>query len=150
MGLNASLDPIWLPNNGVALRYDVMDIRCLKADCGRVPGPGQSRVKRRFYNQMIQPGLFVLEPERERKDATVNLLVTWDASQSGTLVSLAVHSPFSAASTRDSVHLYWTEDLLHPAETFEPEPEPQPDEEPEELPGYDEDHPDESTDTGTG
>jgi hypothetical protein len=40
---------------------------------------------------------------------------------------------------------------MHPAESYEPEPpEPEALDEPEDLPGYDEERPDEGVDTATG
>lgn len=148
--LEARLDRIWLPNNGVALRHGLLDIRCLKSRSGAIPRPGPSRLKRAFLNQAIQDNIFLLDPDHPRAEATVNLIVTWTVDAQGNLIQLNVHSP--AWANRETVGVYWSEPLMHPAETFEPEPEPEPEDfiEPEELPGYDKEGPDEITGTISG
>lgn len=146
-GQSASFDQLWLPNNGVALRAGVLDIRCLKSRDGRPPRPGSSRAKRAFYNQAIMDELFF---EVDAGAAEVNLLVTWTTDANGVLVRMDVHSP--AFATSDRVTTYWSDPLLSPVESFMPEPEPEYEDEieSEDLPGYDVDDLADETETSAG
>jgi hypothetical protein len=117
-GHDAHIDPMWLANSGVAVRYGQVDIRYLKADRGNgdkngLPAPGWSRRKRAFYRQEIQNPLFMFDQPREL--ATVNLVVTWDYDSSGVLFELTCHSPRAGHNTRESVASYWHASIPHPA-----------------------------------
>jgi hypothetical protein len=149
-GLAERIDPIWLPNNGVAVRLGPVDVRCLKSFFGQIPGPGRSEVKRAFYNQVVQQPLFLFGPEQERAAALVNIIITWDVDARGSLGRLDVHSPASALRSRDSVRCYWTEELIHPALVYEPEEMAVEQEVEEDLPYYEEERPDTKPETDAG
>lgn len=134
-GQDAAIDTHWLANSGVAFRFGWIDVRFLKSAYGQLPAPGPSMTKRRFYNQYISSSLWDLNDENVRSVTLVNIVVTWSVDGRGHLTQLVAYCPSEGLNTLDSVHSYWSEPLVHPAEAYEPEPAPpqEPGEDREEL-----------------
>lgn len=121
-GQATEIDKHWLANSGVAFRYGWTDVRFLKSAAGRLPAPGRSLTKRRFYNQYISTPIWDLDPDADRSIALVNIVITWDVDYRGNLSQLVAYSPSEGGSTVDSVHWHWREPLAHPATTYAPPP----------------------------
>lgn len=130
-GQDARVDKYWLANSGIAFRYGWADVRLLKSAAGRLPAPGRSITKRRFYSQYISMPIW--DQEGERSGPLVNLVITWDVDFRGNLSELVVYSPSEGGNTADSVHWHWRHQLEHPAMTYTPPPPVEPDEEGEDL-----------------
>lgn len=123
-GHDAPIDRHWLSNSGIAFQVGWVDVRVLKSSYGKLPPPGMSKTKRRFYRQWTAPTLWDVEEENKRSPTLVNVVITWDVNGQGHLAQLVAYCPSDGLNTADSVHSYWSEALVHPAESIEPPPAP--------------------------
>jgi hypothetical protein len=105
-----------LPNNGLSLSYrgDLLYVlRILKALEGQLPAPGASRARQAFWQQQL---LFDYDaPSAAEMRPSLNLLVLWETDAAYTLRRLSLVCPKVGALTRESVAVYWTVEIPHPA-----------------------------------
>jgi hypothetical protein len=123
-GHDSPIDKHWLANSGVAFQVSWVDVRVLKSSFRGLPAPGPSMTKRRFYRQWVAPSLWDVDDENKRTPTLVNIVVTWDVDSRGHLSQLVAYCPSDGLNSPDSVHWYWSEPLIHPAESYEPPPVP--------------------------
>ena len=105
-----------LPNNGLSLSYrgdHLYVLRILKALEGQLPAPGASRARQAFWQQQL---LFDYDaPSAAEIRSSLNLLVLWETDGAYTLRRLSLVCPKVGALTRESVAVYWTVEIPHPA-----------------------------------
>lgn len=121
-GHATDLDKQWMSNSGVAFRCGWTDVRFIKSSYGRLPAPGPSRTRRRFYHQDITTPFWESSLENRHSIVLVNLVITWDIDYRGSLSQLVAYSPSAGASSASSVNWHWAEVLAHPATTYAPPP----------------------------
>ncbi len=107
-----------LANNGLALTYAGYNLRAFKADQGRVPSPGTSKTKQRFFQQFRLTDL----PESllsfaQAQQGRWNLVVVWDVTPTYALADLVLALPKYGDADRASVEMCWEVPIPHPATT---------------------------------
>jgi hypothetical protein len=105
-----------LPNNGLSLSYrgdHLYVLRLLKALEGQLPAPGASRARQAFWQQQL---LFDYDaPAAAELRPSPNLLVLWETDAAFILRRLSLVCPKVGGLTRESVAVYWTVEIPHPA-----------------------------------
>jgi hypothetical protein len=105
-----------LPNNGLSLSYrgdHLYVLRILKALEGQLPAPGASRARQAFWQQQL---LFDYDaPAAAELRPSLNLLVLWETDAAYTLRRLSLVCPKVGGLTRESVAVYWSIEIPHPA-----------------------------------
>jgi hypothetical protein len=133
--LDDEIDQMALPfvrvketNSGLFFVSDAYALRVLKAghdfdDDGnvirRLPTPGNSRARSRYYHQEWQQPLFrdAIEAQQyalEGIGPQIRLLALWDAGPGYQLGALDLVCPRSGARTKDTVKFWWYESILEP------------------------------------
>jgi hypothetical protein len=113
----------WLPNNGLCLHFDQHDLRILKSDDGEVPVPGQSTARQEFWTQTAFAYTYGEEnlPYSDSESIgdphnTLRLIILWEVDGNYNLKKLVVACPKTGGETRESVSIWWMEEIPHPGE----------------------------------
>lgn len=111
-----------IPQNGLYLIDGNFHFRVLKADEGRLPVPGNSKVKQDFYQQRFHQGALAF-PDQESLASTiqpVGFVVLWDTDLGYTIMhKLILACPKSGDVSRASVGVHWREFIEHPVLSIE-------------------------------
>jgi hypothetical protein len=110
-----------LTNSGISLRYGRYHIRAFKGDRGSLRGPGYSRGRLRFCQQLA------LWPDTTwDADASVNLALIWEPGPNRLLNYIALACPRDAAPNARRVEVYWQVEVPHPALAHDAAPADEP------------------------
>jgi hypothetical protein len=113
-----------LPNNGLSLTYDRHEIRILKSDDGAMPVPGESQSRQEFWNWNGQQEFVFtydneLTADSEEELPSLHLVVLWDVDSNYMLNKLLLGCPTSGNTTKESVSVYFLEEIPHPIEAID-------------------------------
>jgi hypothetical protein len=114
-GVSVEEDHLWVlqePLRALAVRYNDTHLRVLKAKNGRVPGCGNQRIRRRFYNQW--PSHYQ-DLDGEIVTTKWNLLLLWDFDAAFNIGKVWLAFPVRAGSRSADVVCAWMEEIQHPA-----------------------------------
>lgn len=113
-----------VPNNGIALRQDLIEIKVLKGRNGDPPCPSKSKKSEAFYAQSpVQLPLFknlrkpwATHEWKEFVAATdkLRLLFCWEVDASFSITRLQLMCPRQPWKYMQGVKLFWATDIPHP------------------------------------
>ena len=112
-----------LSNNGLCLNYGKHEIRILKSYGDKLPAPGHSKARQKFWNWNGQMPFPFTDGESEGvnspDDFALHLIVLWDVNpHKYTLNKIFVACPVQGAESKDSVVSHFIEELAHPLESL--------------------------------
>lgn len=115
-----------VPNNGIALRQDLFEIKVLKGRDGNPPSTSKTKKGERFYSQ----GQISLFPEMYRPWSSqewkifvastdkLNVIFCWEVDAGYNLTRLQLMCPRGPWKYRQGVKLFWKTDVPHPIAGF--------------------------------
>lgn len=124
------LSPYWLedvPNNGIALRQDLFEIKVLKGRDGNPPSTTKTKKSERFFSQARQLELFknLHKPwaSHEWKEFIasadkLNVIFCWEVDETYSLTRLQLMCPRGPWKYMQGVKLFWKTDVPHPVTGF--------------------------------
>lgn len=113
-----------VPNNGIALRQDIFEIKVLKGRNGDPPCPSKSKKSERFYGQRgeqlrLFKGMHRPWASNEWKEYAASkdklcLIFCWETDLSFSVTRLQLVCPRGAWKYMQGVKLFWKTDVPHP------------------------------------
>ena len=94
-----------VPNNGLYLTKNNYNIRILKSCNGKLPVPGHSLARQKFYRQE-QTSFYFLE-DFDVVEVKLNLIILWEVTSDYSLGKLSLACPKSGDFKRESVTAHW-------------------------------------------
>lgn len=110
-----------LPNNGLLVRFNGLQLRILKAYNGSVPPPGDSEPKIAYYNQQLPLPLSSLIQTRGETRIEWNLIVLWDVSAEYLMRPLRLALPRSGRD--NDVDVDWIATIPNPILSIQASPD---------------------------
>lgn len=115
-----------VPNNGIALRQDLFEIKVLKGRDGNPPSTTKTKKGERFYSQgqiSLFPDMYQPWASHEWKEFVanankLNLIFCWEVDSSYTLTRLQLMCPRAPWKYQQSVKIFWKTDVPDPIEGF--------------------------------
>ncbi|HKX30641.1 MAG TPA: hypothetical protein VJ302_23330 [Blastocatellia bacterium] len=114
-----------VPNNGIAIRQEVFDIKVLKGLDGDPPSPSKSKRSVDFYNQVppgrpvLFPGMFhpwtsAEWPQFIASKDMLDLILFWEVDDSYSLIKLQLTCPLRAWKYGQTVRVFWKRPIDNP------------------------------------
>jgi hypothetical protein len=116
-----------VPNNGIALRQDLFEIKVLKGRDGNPPCTTKTKKSERFYSQPRQIELFkdLHRPwasnewlEFIASTNKVCIIFCWEVDETYNLIRLQLMCPRGPWKYMQGVKLFWKTDVPHPVSGF--------------------------------
>jgi hypothetical protein len=116
-----------VPNNGIAVRQTLFDIKVLKGRDDKPPSPSKSRRSELFYAQSL-PTQGVLFPDMYRAWTSndwplfvanaqrLNLILCWEVDKNYSVTSLQLICPRQSWKYGQSVKIFWRTMIPNPAQ----------------------------------
>ena len=114
-GHHTEFDKKDLANSGIYLIAGRYHIRFLKTKEGKIPAPGHSKARQRFWSHGYQT-VFEFMKDNSEDDGTspIHLLILWDANSHHNLKGLTLVCPKGGGILH--AESFWIKGILHPAE----------------------------------